>query len=59
MLMMVFECNQVEEIKLEFEGPLRLEHLLKLVEELALWNKVEIGAITIRFIEEPEKEDVK
>lgn len=52
--MMIFECNGVEEIKLEFEGPLRLEHLFELVEEIAGRNKVDISAITIRFVESGE-----
>lgn len=57
--MMLFECNGVEEVKLEFEGPLRLEHLLELVEELALKKKVNICAISIRFVEESVKEAQK
>lgn len=57
--MMLFECNGVEEVKLEFEGPLRLEHLLELVEELALKNKVDISAIAIRFVEESAKDNAK
>ena len=48
---MILECNGEEQIRLEFEGPLRLEHLYELVEEIADENVVDISKVIIRFIE--------
>lgn len=54
---MILECNGEEQIRMEFEGPLRLEHLYELVEEIADENVVDIGEVTIRFIEITKEED--
>ena len=53
----VFECNGEELIRLEFQEPLRLEHLYEFVEEIAAEKKVEISTVSIRFVESKEQNE--